>query len=396
MKIVVLEIDGVADEPSADLGGKTPLEAARVPRLDQLAAVGILGLTRTIPRGTPPRADVGALSVLGYDPTESAPGIAVLEAIGCGVELAPTDVVYRVTLVRLSPDDKGREVLRGPIGGGLSDVESRAVFGELNRRLCRDGLELVASRGRHLLVCRNGEARVRTTSPWDAVDKPVSGALPEGPGAALPAEVIARSREVLRENPICAAYGESAPNVLWPWGQGVRRPLARFGLPGAAIVGSDRGRGLARLAGLDVVDPPGSAGVLAVELRGYADAAVAALGGHDFCLVEVGMADALGHAGDAAGKVGFVEQLDEHLVGPLVEGLRSLGGDWRIMVVPGHATPCARRSHSDEPVPFLVHTAADEGRPPRRERGFNERDAREHGIFIPEAHALMERLLRGM
>src|SRR5262252_3401165 len=379
MKIVVLEIDGAADEPVADLGGKTPLEQAKVPELDRLAGVGILGLTRTIPRGVPPRADVGAVAVLGYDPA-NAPGVALLEAIGGSLELTPADVVYRVTLVRIAPDEGGREMLRGPIGGGLSDVEARAVFGELARGMGREGLELVAARGRHLLVCRGGEPRVRTTSPYDALDKPVAAALPDGPGAGLASEVITRSREILRANPICAAYGDNAPNALWPWGQGVRRALTRFPKPGAVVATTDRARGLGRLVGLDVVEAPGAAGVLAAELRGSATAALEALATHDFCLVDASMADAFGHAGDATGKVGFLEHLDEQLVAPLVQGLRALGGEWRLMGVPGHATPCARRAHTDEPVPFLVHTAADEGATPRRERGFNERDAREHGI----------------
>jgi len=181
MKVVVLQGDGMADEPIPELGGKTPLEVARTPNLDHMAARGILGLTRTIPRGLPPGSDVGTMSVLGYDPARYHTGRSPIEAASMGVELGPEDVAFRMNLVTLETAESGGEIMRDFAGGHPSREEGAAIVVDLARALGRDGLELHPGISyRHLLVWRKGESRMRTTPPHDLSDKPIARAFPRG------------------------------------------------------------------------------------------------------------------------------------------------------------------------------------------------------------------------
>ncbi|MFN8545681.1 MAG: 2,3-bisphosphoglycerate-independent phosphoglycerate mutase [Candidatus Binatia bacterium] len=394
MKVVVLEVDGLADEPLTDLNGKTPLEQARVPNLDRMAERGILGLSRTIPRGLSPASDVGALSVLGYDPA-LATGAAALEALGRGVDLGEDDVALRLDLVRLETTDAGVEVLREVVTSVTTD-ERRLVLDEIARRLGREGLEFVGGSGANaaLLVWRRGPAGVRVLSPYDVLGKPVAAALPQGAGAEVLRELIARGREIVRDHPVFVGREDAVPNAIWPWAAGGRGRLDRFPLSAAVVAGADLPRGLGRLAGFDVIDVPGATGGLDTDLRAKVEAGLRALVDHDFVLLHTKAPDAAGHLGSPQRKLEVLERIDAEIVGPLLEGLRQQGGEWRVLVTADHMTSCARRAHVDEPVPFIVYTARDDEKPRGESRRFHERDAREHGIFIPEAHTLMERLLR--
>jgi 2,3-bisphosphoglycerate-independent phosphoglycerate mutase len=397
MKLVVIQADGMADEPIEELSGKTPLEAARTPNLDLMASRGILGLTRTIPRGLAPETDVGAMSVLGYDPARYHTGRSPLEAAAKGLQLGPTDVAIRLELVALEPQADGTEVLRAL--PPLTPEEAGALEADLARALSREGLEVRATTGSHLLaVWRGGEWRVRTTPPHALIDRSIAGALPEGSGAEVLRELITASRAVLAEHPACTARrarGEAWPRAVWPWGQGRRPALPslreRFGVEGAVVTRCDVVRGLGALAGLHVVDIPDA---LETDLAGDVEATVQALGDRDFVLIHLKGADASAHRGDASEKVAAIERLDEQLVGPLLARLRAMGGDWRVLAMPDHATPCGLRRHTDDPVPFVVYVTRDEDKPRAQNRQYHERDAREKGIFIPEGHTLMERLTR--
>src|SRR5215470_16915894 len=226
MKFVVLQGDGMADEPIADLGGKTPLEVANTPNLDRMARAGILGLTRTIPPGLPPGSDVGTMSVLGYDPARYHTGRSPIEAASLGVELGPNDVAFRCNLVTLETPEGGVEIMRDFAAGHPPTEEAAEIVLDMNRALARDGLEFHPGVSyRHLLVWRNGEHRMRTTPPHDLSDKPVAGHFPEGPGADVLRNLIEQSRMFLAEHPLCRerlARGERAATSIWLWGQGKR------------------------------------------------------------------------------------------------------------------------------------------------------------------------------
>jgi 2,3-bisphosphoglycerate-independent phosphoglycerate mutase len=402
MKVVVLQAGGMADEPIVELGGKTPLEYARTPHLDQMAARGILGQTRTISRGLPPGSDVGTLASLGYDPTRHRGSAAAFEAAGLGVELGPDDVAFRCNLVTLEPGEDGAPVMRDFAAGHPPTAEAAALVADLGRALAQDGLELHAGLSyRHLLVWRCGEAGMRTVPPHDLADKPVAPALPEGPGAEVLRDLMTRAEAVLAEHPTCIAKrarGERAPSGIWLWGQGRRVTLPslgeRFGTDGAVVAAVDLVNGIGTLAGLARVRVPGATGFFDTDYRGKAAAGLQALAERGFLFLHVEAADEGGHMGDPQRKVEVAERFDAEVVGPLLEGLRQTGDEWRVLVLPDHATPCTQRRHTDDPVPFLVYVSADEHKTRTVARGYGERDAREQGIFIPEAHTLLERLFR--
>jgi len=242
---------------------------------------------------------------------------------------------------------------------------------------------------------------MRTTPPHDLSDKPIARAFPEGPGAEVLRELIERSRSLLAEHPLCEARrarGERAPTALWFWGQGRRPRLPtlreRFGIEGAVIAAVDLVNGLGVLAGLARVTVPGATGYLDTDFRAKAEYGLRALAERDFLFLHVEAPDEGGHLGDPQKKVEAIENFDEKTVGPLLEGLRAMGGEWRVLVMPDHPTPCALKTHTADPVPFVVYVSADEQKPRALSRGYNERDARDQGIFIPDGHTLLERLLR--
>ena len=402
MKFVVLQGDGMADEPIAELGGKTPLDAAQTPNLDRMARAGILGLTRTIPPGLPPGSDVGTMSVLGYDPTRYHTGRSPIEAASMGVELGSEDVAFRCNLVTLETPEGGVEVMRDFAAGHIPTAEAREIVEDLNRTLGGDGLEFHPGVSyRHLLVWRGGEHRMRTTPPHDLSDKPVGGAFPQGSGAAVLSGLMERSRAFLAEHRVCRARlarGERAPTAIWLWGQGKRPNLPRlrdrYGIDGSVIAAVDLVNGLGVLAGLVRITVPGATGFLDTNFRGKAEYGLRALETRDFLFLHVEAPDEGGHMGDARKKVEAIENFDEKVVGTILEGLRAMGGEWRVLVMPDHPTPCALKTHTSDPVPFVVYVSRDEQKARGVARGYNEKDAREHGIFIPEAHTIMDRLLR--
>jgi 2,3-bisphosphoglycerate-independent phosphoglycerate mutase len=402
MKLVVLQCGGMADEPIADLGGRTPLEHARTPVLDHLAARGILGLTRTIPRGLPAGTEVGTLSVLGYDPERYRSGPGAFEAASLGVSLGPDDVAYRMNLVTLETPEGGVEIMRDFAAGHPPTAEAAELVADIGRAVAREGIELHPGLGyRHLLVWRNGRADVRTVPPHELTDRPVADGLPQGPGAELLRDLMDRSRAVLAEHPRCAARrvrGERVATAVWFWGAGRRLVLPPFreraGCEGSVIAALDLVRGVGRIAGLEPVDVPGATGWLDTDYRAKAEHALAALASRDFVLVHVAAADESGHLGDPLKKAEAIERFDADLVGPVLEGLRGQGEDWRLLVVSDHPTPCAQKRHTAEPVPFVVYLPADDRKTGGTSRGFHERDAREQGIFIAEGHSLMERFVR--
>lgn len=402
MKYVVLQGDGMADEPIAELGGKTPLEAARTPNLDRMASYGILGQTRTIPAGLPPGSDVGTMSVLGYDPRRYHTGRSPIEAASMGVELGPDDVAFRCNLVTLETPEGGVEVMRDFAGGHIPTEEAREIVLDLHREMGRDGLEFYPGVSyRHLLVWRGGQYGMRTTPPHDLSDKPVGNAFPQGADADTLCTLMERSRALLAAHPVCQARlarGERAPTAIWLWGQGKRPALPtfreRFGLAGSVIAAVDLVNGLGVLAGLERVAVPGATGFLDTNFRGKAEYGLRALDAREFLFLHVEAPDEGGHLGDPRKKVEAIENFDEKVVGTILEGLRAGSDEWRVLVMPDHPTPCALKTHTSDPVPFLVYVSSDERKARSAGRGYHERDAREQGIFIPDAHTILERLVR--
>ncbi|MEW6155747.1 MAG: cofactor-independent phosphoglycerate mutase [Actinomycetota bacterium] len=346
MKYVVCVPDGAADEPVAALGGRTPLEAAAMPNLAALAAGGEVGRAATIPAGFPPGSDVGNLSILGYDPARYHTGRAPIEAAAMGLRLAPDQVAYRCNLVTVGAD--GTMV---DFAGGHPTSEAAAeVIAALDAELGGEGVSFHAGvQYRHILVVPRDLADAECTPPHDLIGQQAK--WPTGPAAPRLTELMEASRAIV---------GRSATdaNQVWLWGQGPQPELPSFrsvhGLEAKLVSAVDLVRGLGVLAGIEVVPVEGATGWYDTNYEGKRDAALAALaGGTDLFLVHVEASDEAGHAGDLAAKVEALENWDRRIIGPLVEGLDAMG-PWRLLLLPDHPTYLRTRTHTSDPVPYLL------------------------------------------
>ncbi len=394
MKYVVLQPDGVADRPIAALGGRTPLEYARTPHMDRLAACGTLGMTHTIPEGLPPGSDVGTMSLLGYDPRRYHTGRSPIEAASMGVELGADDVAFRCNLVCVADG-----VMQDFTAGHISTAEAAQIIGEIQAQLGNDVFEFHPGVSyRHLLVWRGGKSAMRTTPPHDITDRAVAEYLPAGDGAAELRRLMEASQDILAVHSINRARrerGERPATTIWLWGQGKRPALPtmreRFGIAGAVISAVDLVNGLGVLAGLEVIKVPGVTGFLDTNYQGKASYGLRALRSKDLVFIHVEATDETGHMGAVDKKVQAIEDFDSKIVGPILEGLREIP-EWRMLLMPDHATPCALKTHSPDPVPFIVAAARNLGSAAAT-RGYNEPAAVATGLVVREAHTLLPQYL---
>ena len=386
-KRVLLVPDGMADEPQAALGGRTPLEAARTPAMDGLARGGVVGLVRTVPEGMPPGSDCANLAVLGYDPTRVFSGRSPLEAASIGVELSPGDVSYRLNLVTVTDG-----IMKDNTGGHVGAEEARRCIEALEAELGGGPFEFHTGVSyRHLFVWRGGES-VPCTPPHDILDQPVAGHLPgaaagdvaaDSPAATLRG-LQARADEVL---------GTIRPGTsAWFWGEGTAPAMPRYkdlyGLSGAVVGAVDLVRGIGTLAGFDVLDVPGATGDLDTDYGAKARAAVAALADHDLVWVHVEAPDEAGHMGDLPEKVRAIERVDAEVLAPILAAHERPA----VLVVPDHLTPLRTRTHAPGPVPFVI----SEPRPGKGGGGamaFTESQAAMTGLFVPDGPSLMRLFL---
>jgi 2,3-bisphosphoglycerate-independent phosphoglycerate mutase len=382
VKYVVLVPDGCADEPLASLDGRTPLEAAAMPHLTRLAARGQVGRAAVIPDGLPPGSDVGNMAILGYDPAEFHTGRAPIEAAAMGVELGPDDVAYRCNLVTVDDD-----VMVDFAGGHPSDAQSHPIVEALDARLGggRDGVRFHAGvEYRHLCLARRDWADADCVPPHDLTGQHAT--LPTGPAAPHLRALMTASRPVVTE----AARKVGCPaNQIWLWGQGLAPSLPafaeRFGVTGRLSSAVDLVRGLGVLTGLEVVDVPGATAGFDNDYGAQTAACLSSLEDRDLFLLHVEATDEAGHQGDVAEKVTALERWDAEVIGPLDAALA--GEPHRILLLPDHATPCARRTHTADPVPYLLVDDASPG------PGGRYTEAAVADQAAVPAHELMARLL---
>ena len=353
MKYVVCVPDGCADEPVAALGGRTPLEAADLPTLRALAARGEVGRAAVIPPGMPPGSDVGNMSILGYDPARFHTGRAPIEAAALGLQLAPDEVAFRCNLVTVGSD--GTMV---DFAGGHPDSAAAAeVIRALDAELGGDGIAFHPGvQYRHIVVAPAALADAECVPPHDLTDQPV--VLPSGPASAALIELMEASRPVLARSGLDATQ-------IWLWGQGHQPRMPSFGeehgLEAALVTAVDLVRGLGVLTGVEVVDLDTATGMYDTDYEGKRDCALDALGdGADLFLIHVEATDEAGHAGDVDEKVRALENWDRRILAGLVDGLDAMG-DWRLLLLPDHATPLARKTHTPDPVPYLLVDSRADG-----------------------------------
>jgi 2,3-bisphosphoglycerate-independent phosphoglycerate mutase len=406
MKYAIIIPDGCADEPQASLGGKTPLQAANKPHMDRIAQMGLVGRTNNVPASLTPASDVATLSLFGYDPLEVYTGRAPLETAAMGIPLGPSDWAIRCNLVTVENEEM-RDFTAGHIrnadGKALIEAVQQALGGPVADSGGSNTLEFHAGVSyRNILVYRSAGAapftpETKTQPPHDIPDRPIAGYLPSGPGSLLLRDLMARSRDILRNHPVNqarVARGDRPATQTWLWGQGRAphlRPFAEmYGKHGAIISAVDLVRGVGVLLGWTRIDVAGATGYLDTDYAAKGRAAVAALDAHDLVCVHIEAPDEASHEGRADAKVKALEEIDRHIVAPLLEALPT-HGDWRILVSPDHRTPLATRAHAHGAVPFAIAGAgiASKGQP-----SYDEAVAAASDRVFEKGHELMREFLR--
>ena len=364
MKHIIILGDGMADEPIASLGGLTPLQYAQTPYMDELARLGVTGRMKTVADGFHPGSEVANMAVLGYDLPTVYEGRGVLEAASIGVELQPGDMAMRCNLICVE-----EEILKNHSAGHITTEEADELIRYLNEQLGSEQVHFYTGVSyRHLLVIKGGDKRVVCTPPHDVPLHPfrpllVKAEVPEAQATAdLLNELILRSQELLKNHPINLrrqTEGKDMANSIWPWSPGYRPAMRTmkemYGIErGAVISAVDLIRGIGVYAGLKVLHVEGATGLYDTNYEGKAQAALEALKENDFVYLHIEASDEAGHEGDVALKVKTIENLDRRAVGPIYEAVKQWKEPVAIAVLPDHPTPCAVRTHTNQPVPFLI------------------------------------------
>ncbi len=397
MKYIVVLGDGMADEPIAEIGGKTPLMHANTPMMDELAGKSVVGLSATIPEGMSPGSDTANLAVLGYNPKKYYTGRSPLEALSIGVPMKDTDIALRCNIVTVSEEDVPYAE-RTIIDHSSSEIstEDAAVLLEAVKKELQDDIYsyYVGTSYRHLLIWDKGQV-VPLTPPHDILGKVIGDYLPKEDKLR---EMMEKSYDILNNHPLNverAKKGLHKANSIWFWGAGTRPALDSFeektGKKGVMISAVDLLKGIAIGAGMKVIEVPGADGTLHTNYVGKAQAAVDALTkeGYDFAYVHVEAPDEMGHQGSLPNKLEAIESLDAKVIRTVVEGMKAAGEEFRLLVMPDHPTPIRCRTHTSDPVPFLLYDSTKE----RRRIGFyNEEEAKASGILYPEGYKLIDAL----
>ncbi|MDR1298199.1 MAG: cofactor-independent phosphoglycerate mutase [Deltaproteobacteria bacterium] len=386
--------DGMGDRPVASLGGLTPVAAARTPNLDRLASGGLLGLARTTPENMPCSSDVCIMSLLGYDPRGVLTGRGPLEALARNVDLPPGTLAFRLNLVTL---ELGAEtVMRDHSAGDIPDDQARILVGALGRELFRDpGRNVYPGVSyRNVLTWRDAPEGLPSVQPHDFLGREV-GHILDDPAYAPLAETVRASWPILAGHPVNrdrAGKGLNPANSVWLWGQGktpgVRSYRERWGLRGATVSAVDIIRGLARATGLEPLDVPGATGTLDTNYEGKARAASLALRDNDLVVVHLEAPDETSHQGRLDQKLQAIENFDRLIVGPVVRAAEELGGDFRVLCACDHLTPLELRTHTADPVPFLVYDSRGTGRQNPPAAGYSEAEAAKTGLTVPDGPSL--------
>ncbi len=397
MKYIVVLGDGMADEPIAEIGGKTPLMQASTPMMDELAGKAVVGLSATIPEGMSPGSDTANLAVLGYNPKKYYTGRSPLEALSIGVPMKDTDIALRCNIVTVSEEDVPYAE-RTIIDHSSSEIstEDAAVLLEAVKKELQDDIYsyYVGTSYRHLLIWDKGQV-VPLTPPHDILGKTIGEYLPKEEKLR---EMMEKSYDILNNHPLNverAKKGLHKANSIWFWGAGTRPALDSFeektGKRGVMISAVDLLKGIAIGAGMKVIEVPGADGTLHTNYVGKAQAAVDALtkDGYDFAYVHVEAPDEMGHQGSLPNKLEAIESLDAKVIRTVVEGMKAANEPFRLLVMPDHPTPIRLRTHTSDPVPFLLYDSTKET---KRVGFYNEEEAKKSGVFYPEGYRLIDEL----
>lgn len=401
MKYIVIIGDGMADRPLKELNGKTPLQTASTPNMDRLARYGIIGRIRTIPDGFHPGSDIANLNILGYNPQEYYSGRAPLEAASIGIGMKEEDVAYRCNLVTLKYNkDRTKAVMEDYSSGHISTEEAKELVLEIDRHVGSAEISFYPGVSyRHIMLWSSGETRIECTPPHDITGKEISDYLPVGNKEEILRDLMMKSAGILENHPVNKERirrGDKAANSIWLWGQGKKLRLPTFkekyALDGALVSAVDLMRGLGISAGLEILAVPGITGYLDTNYEGKAEGALKALERVDIAYIHVEAPDEAGHSGNYEDKIRAIEDFDARVVGNVLKGIGKFK-EYRLLILPDHATPIEVKTHTDEPVPFLIFDSTmkrDNG-----DQSFDESILKRDDILVfEEGHKLMDYFIR--
>ena len=398
MKYVVVLGDGMADWPIEEIGNKTPLEYAKTPMMDMLSKKSEIGLSNNIPEGMKPGSDTANLAVLGYYPKKYYTGRSPLEALSIGVDMEETDIAIRCNVVTVSDDDKPYEekTIIDHSSGEITTEEAAELIKAVQTELQDEVYQYyVGTSYRHLTIWKNGSVQ-ELTAPHDILGKVIGEYLPSDEKLK---EFMKKSYDILNNHPVNLARAErglNKANSLWFWGAGTKPCLdsfeKKYGKKGAMISAVDLLKGIAVGTEMTNICVEGADGTLETNYEGKASAAVKAVteDGFDFAYIHVEAPDEMGHQGSLDNKIKAIEYLDNRVIKPVYEELTKQGVEFRMLVLPDHPTPIAVRTHTGEPVPYMLYDSTSNE---EHSWNYNEREAKESGKLFEQGYELMSYFL---
>ncbi len=396
-KYAVLLCDGMADMPVEALGGKTPMEVAKKPNMDNLAKISELGMVKTVDDSLSPGSDVANLSVMGYDPMKYYTGRSPLEAVSMGIKMEDSDVAFRCSLVTLSDEENyGDKTMVDYCSGDISSEEAAEILKTVDEELGTDILKFYAGVSyRGCLVVKGGvNAEGDYTPPHDISGRVVGEYLPENKAML---EIMKKSYDIMSKHPVNLkriSEGKNPANSVWFWGNGKKTVLDSFdelyGLKGAIVSAVDLVKGIGISANMQVCEVKGATGYIDTNFEGKAKAAIDALdNGSDYVYIHVEAPDECGHRGETENKIKSIELIDEKILAPLKSALDKYE-DYALAILPDHPTPLCTKTHSREPVPYLLYI---KNKDVKGADTFNEKTAKESGNFVEKGSLLIEKML---
>lgn len=401
MKTLVLLCDGMADYPVKELGDKTPMGASVTPNMDKLAKKSYMGLVKTVADNMKPGSDVANLAVLGYDPQIYYSGRSPLEAGSIGIDMKPTDVSFRCNLVTLSNEkDYADKTILDYCADDISTAEAREIVKTLAEHFNNDEFQLYSGVSyRHCLIWNNGTTDVGTlTPPHDITGKPIKDYIPSHPNAKKLYDMMVESYDILKDHPVNKAReakGLRPANSMWFWGEGTRKALMpfeeKYGLKGSIISAVDLLKGIGKFSGMNVVDVEGATGYIDTNFEGKANAAINEFkNGQDFVYIHVEAPDECGHRHEIENKKRSLELIDEKILGPVLNALEQYD-DYKVLIMPDHATPLELRTHTNDPIPFLMYHKKGEI---EGKDEFTEQTCKDTGVYIEDGHNILSMFLK--
>ncbi|MBR6902261.1 MAG: cofactor-independent phosphoglycerate mutase [Clostridia bacterium] len=401
MKYLVMLCDGMADTPVKELGGKTPMQAANKPNMDALCKSAYVGMCRTVAPGLKPGSDVANLSVMGYDPKECYTGRSPLEAASIGISLKDSDVTLRCNLVTLSDDEPyENKTMIDYCAGDISTAEAAEIIKTVDERLGKPPFKFYSGVSyRHCLVFDNGTTDLGDmTPPHDISGRVIGEYLSKSKNAVPLIDLMKKSNAFLKDHPVNikrVKKGLRPANSIWLWGEGTKPAVenfhSKFGVKAAVVSAVDLLKGIGKCAGMEVPEVKGATGYIDTDFEGKASAGIKAFkSGCDLVYMHFEAPDECGHRAEPENKVKAIECIDKRAFKPILNYLKESGEDYRILVMPDHPTPIATKTHSSEPVPFMIYDS-------RKSLGgvytFTEDTAKSTGNFVEHGPDIMKRLL---